>query len=48
MINLLEKVDIGNGPHHSTLTEHEIQVFFGLLRDTHLYNYHKRVCFHFT
>lgn len=26
MINSLEKVDIGNGPYHSTLTEHEIQV----------------------
>lgn len=26
MINSLEKVDIGNGPHHSTLTEHEIHV----------------------
>lgn len=26
MINSFEKVDIGNGPHHSTLTEHEIQV----------------------
>lgn len=26
MINSLEKVDIGNGPCHSMLTEHEIQV----------------------
>lgn len=26
MINPLEKVDIGNGPYHSTITEHEIQV----------------------
>ena len=26
MINSLEKVDIRNGPHHSTITEHEIQV----------------------
>lgn len=25
MINSLEKVDIGNGPCHSMLTEHEIQ-----------------------
>ena len=26
MINSLDKIDIGNGPHHSTLTEHEIHV----------------------
>lgn len=26
MINSLEKVDIGNLPYHSTLTEREIQV----------------------
>ena len=26
MINSLEKVDIGNVPYHSTITEHEIQV----------------------
>lgn len=27
MINSLEKVDIGNVPYHSTITEREIQVF---------------------
>ena len=26
MINSLEKVDIGNVPYYSTITEHEIQV----------------------
>lgn len=26
MINSLDKIDIGNGPYHSTITEREIQV----------------------
>ena len=32
MINSLEKVDIGNGPCHSMLTEHEIQVLRDFFR----------------
>lgn len=35
MINSLEKVDIGNVPYHSTITEREIQVLrdFFMIRD---------------
>lgn len=35
MINSLEKIDIGNVPPHSTITEREIQV----LRDFFIINY---------
>ena len=43
MINSLEKVDIGNVPYYSTITEHEIQV----LRDFFTIHY-SRVRFYFT